>query len=238
MLLSHLETLLDAPDRGIWEVRGPPQHFTYSKVMMWVAFDRGVSAIADFGLDGPLEHWRRLRDSLHREICENAFDTEMGAFVQSYESRVLDSATLLMPMVGFLPPGDPRIVGTTRAIERNLMRDGLLMRYDTGLTDDGLPEGEGRFIACTLWLADNLILQGRHQEGRELFERVLSLRNDVGLLAEEYDTREKRFVGNFPQALSHLALIGTAYNLSQSQGPALERAKHMRDTHVRGNSPH
>lgn len=225
-LLDYLETLISAKDRGIWEVRGPPRHFTHSKVMMWVAFDRGVSAVTDFGLKGPLERWRRLRDALHAEICENAFDPQIGAFVQSYGSNQLDAATLLLPLVGFLPASDPRIVGTVAAIGKRLMRDGFVLRYDTHESKDGLPVGEGAFLACTFWYIDNLALQGRLEEGRRLFEQLLGHCNDVGLLPEEYDVESGSFLGNFPQGLSHLALIDSAYNLHQVEGPAHQRARH------------
>jgi len=227
-LLEHLETLLESTDRGIWEVRGPEQHFTYSKVMMWVAFDRAVSAVKNFGLEGSIEHWRTIRDRLHAEICDKAFDPELGSFVQAYGSKQLDASTLLIPHVGFLPPDDPRVRGTLAAIDKHLVRDGFVHRYDTRTTEDGLPPGEGVFLACTCWLADNLVLQGRRAEARAIFERVLSVCNDVGLLAEEYDVAGRRQLGNFPQGLSHLALIGTAYNLREPQGPAKERTKHRR----------
>ena len=227
-LVQHLEGLLDKPDRGIWEVRGPDQHFTYSKVMMWVAFDRAISAVEDFGLEGPAGHWRKLRDDLHAEICAKAFDPELGAFVQAYGSKQLDAATLLLPLVGFLPAKDPRMIGTVEAIGRRLMRGGFIHRYDTLETEDGLPPGEGVFLACTFWYIDNLVLQGRHKEGIRLFESLLDIRNDLGLLAEEYDVGNGSFLGNFPQALSHLALIGSAYNLYEAHGPARERAKHQR----------
>jgi len=225
-LLKHLEALRHTPDHGIWEVRGPRQHFTYSKVMMWVAFDRAVSAVVDFGLDGPVDHWRKLRDDLHAEICERAFDPELGSFVQAYGSKQLDASTLLLPLVGFLPATDLRMVGTVEAIGKRLMRNGFIHRYDTRETEDGLPPGEGVFLACTFWFIDNLVLQGRYREGRQMFERLLGIRNDVGLLAEEYDVGNGRFLGNFPQALSHLALIDTAYNLLETHGPARQRAKH------------
>lgn len=229
-LLGHLETLRDMPDLGIWEVRGPAQHFTHSKLMMWVAFDRAVSAVSDFGLDGPADRWRRLRDDLHSEICNRAYDPDAGAFVQAYGSKQLDAATLLIPLVGFLPATDPRMLGTVEAIGKRLMRDGFVHRYDTRETEDGLPPGEGVFLACTFWYIDNLVLQGRYEEGRQMFERLLGIQNDVGLLAEEYDVDAGRFLGNFPQALSHLALIDTAYNLHQVQGPARQRSKHERRT--------
>ncbi|WP_137388549.1 glycoside hydrolase family 15 protein [Rhodoligotrophos defluvii] len=227
-LLSYLETLRDEPDHGIWEVRGRKQHFTHSKVMMWVAFDRAVSAVEDFDLDGPADRWRNLRDSLHAEICEKAFNRDLGAFVQAYGSSNLDAATLLIPLVGFLPASDPRMVATVEAIGKRLVRDGFVHRYDTREAEDGLPPGEGVFLACTFWYIDNLVLQGRYDEGSRMFEKLLGIRNDVGLLSEQYDVDERTLLGNFPQALSHLALIDTAYNLHAAQGPARERAKHRR----------
>ncbi len=228
-LLGHLETLIDEPDRGIWEVRGAKQHFTHSRVMMWVAFDRGVSAVVDFGLDGPVERWRAQRDRLHAEICERAFDSKLGAFVQSYESRNLDASALLIPHVGFLPADDPRMVGTVEAIGRELMQDGFIRRYHTHETDDGLPPGQGAFLATTCWYIDNLVLQGRLDEGRTIFERVLAAANDVGLLSEEFDVDSRRQQGNFPQALSHLAVIDTAYNLLRMRGPARQGGSHQRE---------
>lgn len=225
-LLEYLTGMLDQPDHGIWEVRGEPQHFTHSKVMSWVALDRAVSAVETFDLEGPAEHWRRLRDQLHREICAQAFDRERNAFVQAYGSKALDASSLLFPLVGFLPARDPRMLGTVEAIERELMVGGLVRRYDSADGHDGLPPGEGQFLACSFWLADNLVLQGRRAAGRRLFERLLSVRNDVGLLAEEYDVETGRQLGNFPQALSHLALVGTACSLSDRRGPAQERSRH------------
>ena len=213
--LDHLETVWREPDEGIWEVRGPRQHFTHSKVMAWVAFDRAVKAVEQFGLTGPVERWRAVRDAIHADVCRNGFDSELGSFVQAYGSKALDASLLLLPMVGFLPPSDPRIVGTVRAIERRLLVDGLVFRYDTGETEDGLPPGEGAFLACSFWFVDNLILQGRVAEAHAMFERLLALRNDVGLLAEEYDPRAQRQMGNFPQAFSHVALVNTAYKLTQ-----------------------
>ena len=213
--LGHLETVWREPDEGIWEVRGPRQHFTHSKVMAWVAFDRAVKAVEQFGYAGPVEHWRAVRDAIHADVCRNGFDSELGSFVQAYGSKALDASLLLLPMVGFLPPSDPRIVGTVRAIEKRLLVDGLVFRYDTGETEDGLPPGEGAFLACSFWFVDNLILQGRVAEAHAMFERLLALRNDVGLLAEEYDPRAQRQMGNFPQAFSHVALVNTAYNLTQ-----------------------
>ena len=224
-LLDYMTGLTDQPDRGIWEMRGPKQFFTHSRVMMWAAFDRGVAAVEHFGLPGSLDEWRRHRTKLHDEICRDHFDEEIGAFVQAKGSKNLDAATLVMPFVGFLPASDPRMVGTVEAICRDLVHDGFVRRYDTSTTDDGLPSGEGVFLPCSFWLADNLILQGRRGEGEAIFERMLSLRNDVGLLAEEYDVKRGTLLGNFPQGLSHLALIGTAYNLYEAAGPATERPK-------------
>jgi len=228
-LVSHLETIWDQPDEGIWEVRGGRQHFTHSKVMAWVAVDRALKGAERVGLDGPLDRWRALRRRIHAEVCEKAFDSTLGAFVQAYGSKQLDASLLLMPLVGFLPPEDPRVRGTVEVIEQRLRVDGLLLRYDTACTSDGLPPGEGAFLACSFWLADNLVLLGRHEDARALFERLLALRNDVGLLAEEYDTIARRQVGNFPQAFSHVGVIDTALNLSraaaaQPSGPAKERA--------------
>ncbi len=222
-LVTHLETIWREPDEGIWEVRGGARHFTHSKVMAWVAFDRAVRSIEEFGLEGPLERWRSVRSAIHREVCEHGFDPKQNAFVQSFGSTTLDASLLLAPLVGFLPPDDPRVSGTVAAIERTLIRDGLVLRYDTGEGVDGLPRGEGAFLACSFWLVDNYVLLGRYDEARELFERLLALRNDVGLLAEEYDPHDRIQLGNFPQAFSHLALINSAHNLANAQGPA-----HMR----------
>ena len=223
-LLEHLEGVWDQPDRGIWEVRGEPRHFTYSKVMAWVAFDRGVRAVETFGVKGPVEKWRALRQRIHEEVCGRGFDSRLGSFVQSYGSTELDASLLLLPTVGFLPASDPRIRGTIEAVERRLFVDGFLLRYDTTTSDDGLPAGEGAFLACSFWLADAYVLVGRVAEARQLFERLLSLRTDVGLLAEEYDTRATRLVGNFPQAFSHVALVNTAHNLARATKPAEQRA--------------
>jgi GH15 family glucan-1,4-alpha-glucosidase len=228
-LLSHLETLLATPDRSIWEFRGKTKQFTYSKVMMWVAFDRVIAAVSHFGLNGPVDHWRRLRDTLHAEICEKAFDREIGSFVQSYGSKQLDAATLLIPLVGFLRADDPRMISTVEAVRKRLMRDGCFVRrYEQNQPEDTLPPGEGAFLACSFWLVDNLVLQGKHDEGRRIFERLLEIRNDVGLLAEQFDVDAERLLGNFPQALSHLSLVNTAYNLHEVRGPARQRAEHGR----------
>jgi GH15 family glucan-1,4-alpha-glucosidase len=223
-VLSHLESIWRDPDEGIWEVRGGPRQFTYSKVMAWVAFDRAIRSIEEFGLDGPLERWRRVRSEIHEEVCRRGFDANQNAFVQSFGASELDASLLLIPLVGFLPPDDERVRGTVSAIESHLVRNGLVLRYDTGSGADGLPAGEGAFLACSFWLADNYVLLGRHQEARALFERLLALRNDVGLLAEEYDPVQKRQLGNFPQAFSHLALISTAHNLATVGGPAHQRS--------------
>jgi len=225
VVLRHLAKTWDRPDEGIWEVRGPPQHFTHSKVMVWVAFDRMVKILEQRGSTGrALPRWRQLRDRIHEDVCRKAFDPDLGGFVQAYGSKALDASLLLLPLVGFLPPTDQRIMGTLKAIERRLVVDGFVLRYDTGEVVDGLPPGEGAFLACSFWLADNFILQGRITEARELFERLVALCNDVGLLAEEYDPRLGRQLGNFPQAFSHVALVNTAFNLTRSQGPAEQRA--------------
>ncbi len=230
-MVEHLESVWDCPDKGMWEVRGDPQHFTYSKVMAWVALDRAIRAIETLHLSGPLARWRRLRDTIHREVCERGFDRELGSFVQSYGSKELDASLLLLPTVGFLAPTDARIRGTIEAIERRLFVDGFLLRYDTSTTNDGLPEGEGAFLACSFWLADAYVLIGRIDDARSLFERLLELRNDVGLMAEEYDTRMKRLVGNFPQAFSHIAIVNTAHNLSKATKPAEQRAAGSSKSH-------
>jgi hypothetical protein len=227
-LLEHLESIWDKPDRGMWEVRGEPQHFTYSKVMTWVAVDRAIKSAEQFKLEGSLDRWKAWRVRIHDEVCRNGFDSGLGAFVQSYGSKKLDASVLLIPLVGFLPPRDPRVRSTVEAIERHLTLDGFVLRYDTSATSDGLPLGEGAFLACSFWLADNLVLLNRRRDARRLFERLISLRNDVGLLSEEYDPRGKRFVGNFPQAFSHVALVNTAHNLTRDHGPARQRASNNR----------
>jgi len=232
-LIKHLATVWEQPDQGMWEVRGGPQHFTYSKVMAWVAVDRAIKSAEEFQRDGVVEKWRALRDQIHAEVCEKGFDREIGAFVQAYGSKQLDASALMMPVVGFLPPHDPRIRGTVEQIERHLLVDGLVLRYDSAATDDGLPAGEGAFLACSFWLADNYVLQGRFDDAHALFERLLSLRNDVGLLAEEYDPRSKRQLGNFPQAFSHIALVGTAFNLGRVEEQNGKRpAEQRRSNHA------
>jgi GH15 family glucan-1,4-alpha-glucosidase len=213
-LLDWLEGGWRLEDEGLWEVRGPRQHFTHSKLMSWVAFDRAVKAVECFGLEGPVDRWKALRAEVHAEVCEKGFDPGIGAFTQAYGSRALDASLLLVPIVGFLPPRDPRVAGTVAAIERELLHDGFVLRYRTHETEDGLPPGEGAFLACSFWLADNYALLGREAEARALFERLLALRNDVGLLAEEYDPVAGRQLGNFPQAFSHVGVVNTAFNLT------------------------
>jgi GH15 family glucan-1,4-alpha-glucosidase len=219
-IMGHLEGAWRQPDHGIWEVRGPPRHFTHSKVMVWVAFDRVLRAAEALSLDAPVERWRRVRDEVHAEVCERGFDPELGAFTQSYGSRSLDASLLQIPLVGFLPADDPRVRGTVAAIERGLVVDGLVQRYDTAATDDGLGrQDEGAFLACSFWLVEAMLLDGRGAEARALFERLLALSNDVGLLAEEYDERAGRQVGNFPQAFSHVALVNAALALAGAENP-------------------
>jgi GH15 family glucan-1,4-alpha-glucosidase len=224
-LLTHLEKVWVQPDEGIWEVRGPPRHFTYSKIMAWVAFDRAVKMVEGLGLPGPVERWRELRDRIHRDVCEGGYSTRRRAFVQSYDAEELDASLLLIPITGFLPATDPRVLSTVEAIRRELTVDGLVQRYLTYEALDGLPAGEGVFLACSFWLADNLCLQGRRDEARELFERLVGLANDVGLLAEEYDPVARRFLGNFPQAFSHVALVNTALNLGEAEKPVEQRGE-------------
>ncbi len=222
-LTEFLESAWSKPDNGIWEMRGPQRHFTHSKVMAWVAVDRMVKAVERFGCEGPVERWRSLRSTIHEEVCRNGFDHEQNTFVQYYGGTDLDASLLMIPLVGFLPAGDARVRGTVEAIERDLMADGFVLRYRTKRHVDGLPPGEAAFLACSFWLADNLSLLGRQEDARRLFERLLSLCNDVGLLSEGYDPGNKRLLGNFPQALSHLALVNTACNLSRGRGPAADR---------------
>ncbi|HVQ12994.1 MAG TPA: glycoside hydrolase family 15 protein [Vicinamibacterales bacterium] len=223
-ILEHLEQVWNKPDEGIWEVRGEPQHFTYSKIMAWVALDRGIRAIEVNKVEGPIARWREVRERIHAEVCARGFDTGLGSFVQSYGTKNLDASLLLIPTTGFLPPTDPRVRGTIEAVARDLFVDGFVRRYDTQATDDGLPPGEGVFLACSFWLVDALLLVGRGDDARELFERLLGLRNDVGLLAEQYDTDAKRLVGNFPQAFSHIALVNSAHNLGHVAKPAEQRS--------------
>jgi len=223
-MLEHLEAVWQEPDEGIWEVRGGRRHFTHSKVMTWVAFDRAIKAVEKLGFKGPIRRWRKIRAQIHKDVCDNGYNAKLGSFVQSYGATELDASALLISLVGFLPPSDPRVRSTVEAIERHLMVDGLVRRYDPRRTKDGLKTPEGAFLACSFWLADNLILLGRREEAKRLFEHLLSLRNDVGLLAEEYDTSLGRMTGNFPQAFSHVALINTAHNLEKQEKPAEQRS--------------
>jgi GH15 family glucan-1,4-alpha-glucosidase len=221
-MVEFVESVWKDPDEGIWEVRGPRRPFTHSRVMAWVAVDRAVKAVERFGLEGPVDRWRRLRSVIHDDVC-HGYDPDLGAFVQYYGSKLLDASLLMIPLVGFLPATDPRMLGTVRAIEQHLVSDGLVARYHTLPDVDGLPPGEGAFLPCTFWLADNLALQDRSAEARKIFERLLAIRNDVGLLSEEYEPVSRRLLGNFPQAFSHVGLINTALNLTRHGGPAEHR---------------
>jgi GH15 family glucan-1,4-alpha-glucosidase len=215
-LLEHLEACWDEADDGIWEMRGPQRQFTHSKMMTWVAFDRAVKRMESVGGDGPLERWRALRDHIHADVCRRGYDASLGAFVQYYGSKDLDASLLMMPLVGFLPVTDPRVQSTVQAIQRDLLTaEGFVLRYRTDREVDGLPEGEGVFLPCSFWLADDLALMGRHDEARRLFERLLGLCNDVGLVSEEYDPRAGRLVGNFPQAFTHVSLVNSARRVSE-----------------------
>jgi GH15 family glucan-1,4-alpha-glucosidase len=220
MLVQHLTSIWQQPDEGIWEIRGPRQHFTHSKVMAWVALDRMIRSVEDFGVDGPVAHWREVRQAIHDDVCQRGFNARMGSFMQYYGAETeLDASVLRMPLVGFLPIDDERVRGTIAAIEQHLTHDGFVRRYDTGSAVDGLDGEEGVFLACSFWLADCMVLQGRLDEARALFERLLALSNDLGLLSEEYDVKAGRLVGNFPQAFSHISLVNTAYTLSEALWP-------------------
>lgn len=232
-LIDHLRQVWQQPDESIWEVRGGARHFTFSKAMAWVAMDRAVRGAEQFDLPAPLEEWRQVRDQIHAQVCAEGFNAEKNSFVQHYGAEKPDASLLLLPLVGFLPAHDPRIQGTLAAIERDLMVDGLVRRYDTHTGVDGLPDGEGVFLACSFWYVDNLVLQGRREEARAVFRRLLTLRNDVGLLAEEYDPSGCCQLGNFPQAFSHLALVNAALNLENAHGPAQKR-RHRTDGHGHG----
>ena len=214
LLLNHLESIWQQPDQGIWESRSGPRHFTYSKMMAWVAFDRAVLLAGYLGCSAPVEKWKIIRDAIHEEIFAKAFNTEKNCFVQAYGSSNLDAALLLMPVVGFLPGSDPRVKSTVEAVERELMPDGFVLRYDTSKSPDGLPPGEGVFLACSFWMVSSLKAIGRIEDAKRLFEKLLALRNDLGLLSEEYDVGRKRLVGNFPQAFSHIALVNAAFDLA------------------------
>src|SRR3954469_5780506 len=222
--LSYLERVWTEPDEGIWEIRDLPRHFTYSKVMAWVAFDRAIKSAEDFKLEGPVERWRAVAAEIHEQVCRRGFDPELESFVGSYGSKHLDASLLLLPSVGFLPPDDPRVVGTLKAIEQRLLVDGFVRRYDLD-ADAGLPPGEGVFLACSFWLVDAYILQKRFADARILFDRLLALRNDVGLLSEEYDPATQRLIGNFPQAFTHVAMVNSAFNLTRLEKPAEQRSE-------------
>jgi GH15 family glucan-1,4-alpha-glucosidase len=224
-LIRFVEKAWDTPDEGIWEVRGPRRHFTHSKVMAWVAMDRAIKSAERFKLDAPLDRWKKVRDDIHARVCHDGFSARLNSFVQSFDSELLDAALLMIPLVGFLPPEDPRVKGTVAAIEKYLMRDGFVMRYDTSKSNDGLPAGEGAFLPCTFWLADNYSLIGEREKAEKLFHRLCGLCNDVGLIAEEYDPRVGRLCGNFPQAFSHIALVNTALNLARNGGGPTHQRK-------------
>jgi GH15 family glucan-1,4-alpha-glucosidase len=226
MLLEFLEGAWDQPDEGIWEVRGGRRHFTHSKVLAWVAFDRGVQTVERLGLEGPADRWRQLRAEIHEEVCREGFSVELNSFTQSYGSSELDASTLLIPLLGFLPPDDPRVVGTIEAVQRELMRDGFVERYETQEQNavDGLVGREGVFLPCSFWLVDALLMLERDDEARALFEKLLGVSNDLGLLAEEYDPSAQRQLGNFPQAFTHVGLVNSAYNLSHHDSPHQQRS--------------
>jgi GH15 family glucan-1,4-alpha-glucosidase len=224
-LLRHLESVWDHADHGIWEVRGPKRMFTHSRLMCWVAFDRAAKSCEDFDLGDSPAHWRSLRDRIKADICANGFDGRRNSFVQHYGGDALDASLLMIPLVGFLPPDDPRVAGTIRAIERELAPDGFVRRYSTKRVDDGVHGPEGAFLACSFWLADAYAVSGRTDDATALFERLLDARNDLGLLAEEYDPAAHRLLGNFPQGFSHIGLVNTAFNLVKAYGPAKQRAE-------------
>jgi len=227
LLLDHLENVWMEPDEGIWETRGGPQQFTYSKMMAWVAFDRAVLLAEQLNYDAPVERWKTIRDAIHRQICEKAFDKKKNCFTQAYGSRQLDASLLLMPVVGFLPGTDKRVQGTVKAIERELMPDGLVLRYNTSKVNDGLPPGEGVFLACSFWMVSSLKAVGRNRDARRLFDKLLKLRNSVGLLSEEYDVKRERLVGNFPQAFSHIALVNAAFALEDGKTVRKRANRHL-----------
>jgi len=229
-LQRHLVDFVEAhwmePDEGIWEIRGPRRHFTHSKIMAWVAIDRAVRSVEEFGLEGDVERWRKLRQAIHDEVCEKGFHPERKAFTQYYGSEKLDASLLMLPLVGFLPATDERVQSTVYLIEKELLVDGYILRYhpDDSASVDGLPPGEGAFLPCTFWLADCLHLMGQEKKARDIFQRLLDIQTGLGLLSEEYDQEQRRLVGNFPQAFTHVSLVNTAHNLSLKKGPAEHRA--------------
>jgi GH15 family glucan-1,4-alpha-glucosidase len=222
-LVRFVEEAWTQPDEGIWEVRGPRQHFTHSKVMAWVALDRAIRSAEKCRLKAPIDKWKHVRAEIHNRVCRDGFDAGLNSFVQAFGSKMLDASLLMIPLVGFLSADDPRVLGTVAAIEKHLMRDGFVLRYDTSKTNDGLPAGEGVFLPCTFWLADNYALRGEKEKARDFFDRLAGLCNDVGLLAEEYDPRARRQLGNFPQAFTHVGLVNTAMNVSREDIPAEQR---------------
>jgi len=232
VLLDYLERIWREPDEGIWEIRGERRHFVHSKVMAWVAFDRAVRSVEEHASPGPGEHWAKVRAEIHADVLAHGFDAELGSFVQSYGSKELDASLLLIPLVGFLPASDERVRGTIEAIERNLVVDGFVLRYRPTSSVDGLPPGEGVFLPCSFWLVDCLELMGRHGDAHALFERLIDLANDVGLLSEEYDPREKRLLGNFPQAFTHLALVNSAFNVLPHLPSPMHRRHAHRESHT------
>jgi GH15 family glucan-1,4-alpha-glucosidase len=225
-LVAHVSRLWREPDSGIWEIRGPPQHFTHSKIMAWVALDRAVKSVEQFGLEGPVGEWRATRQQIHDDVCARGFNARLGCFVQAYDSELPDASLLLLGPVGFLPADDPRVLATVECIERTLVVGGLVLRYDSAKTNDGLPPGEGAFLACSFWLADNYVLLGRHDDAVALFERLRRLANDVELLSEGYDVDRGRLLGNFPQAFSHVGLLNTAFNLARADRLRMVLAPH------------
>jgi GH15 family glucan-1,4-alpha-glucosidase len=224
-VMEFLEGAWDKPDDGIWEVRGPRRHFTHSKVLAWVAFDRAVEAVERWDRPGPVDHWRRIRAEIHEEVCREGFNVGLNSFTQAYGSEELDASTLLIPLLGFLPPEDPRVIGTVEAIQRDLTRDGFVERYTTASAVDGVPGGEGVFLPCSFWLVDALLMLERDDEAQALFEKLLAVSNDLGLLSEEYDPSAKRLLGNYPQAFTHVGLVNSAYNLSKHTGPGHQRGR-------------
>ena len=223
MLIEHLGTIWKDPDEGIWEVRGGRRQFTHSKVMAWSAYNAAIKSIEEFGLDGPVDEWRSTRDEIHRQVCEKGYDLDLKSFTQSYGSQTLDASLLLIPIVGFLPPDDPRVLGTVAAVETHLLQDGLVARYDTRTSVDGLTGTEGTFLPCSFWLVDVYTMLDRHDEAKAMFERLVGFCNDLGLLSEEYDANAERLVGNFPQAFTHVGLINSAHNLVRPEGSRLHR---------------
>jgi GH15 family glucan-1,4-alpha-glucosidase len=224
-LTDHVAKVWTQPDDGIWEDRSERKHYTFSKVMAWVAIDRAVKAVEYYGLPGDGDGWRALREEIRADILAKGFDAERGTFVRAYGGKSLDASLLLLAELGFVAPDDPRFIGTVAAVEQDLLRDGFVLRYDTKAVDDGLPPGEGAFLACSFWLVNAYVLLGRRKDAEALFERLLSIRNDVGLLAEEYDPHLGRQVGNFPQAFSHIGLINAAFNLARADKPSEQRAE-------------